>query len=140
MHDVFIGIGSNLGDRQKHCDDAIALMEASGIHLARRSPMRETEPWGVTDQPRFINMVVRVGTNLTPYQLLGTLKGIERDMGRERTEKWGPRIIDLDILLFDDLSIDEEDLTIPHPHMFERDFVLEPMKEIAPGVLGRYTS
>jgi 2-amino-4-hydroxy-6-hydroxymethyldihydropteridine diphosphokinase len=138
MYDVFIGIGSNLGNREDNCNDAIRRLGRSGIEIIARSSMYETEPWGVTDQPKFINMVIRIGTTLEPSELLAALKEIERKMGRVDTGKWGPRVIDLDILLYGDLVIDEPDLTIPHPHMFERDFVLKPLSEIAPEIIRNY--
>ena len=94
--------------------------------------MHETEPWGVKDQPRFINMAIEVETGLDPKELLKIIKNVERELGRKKSSKWGPRIIDLDILLFEDLILKEDDLEIPHPSMHERDFVLKPLCEIAP--------
>lgn len=94
--------------------------------------MHETEPWGMKDQPRFINMVLEIETELEPEELLGILKDIEKKVGREESFKWGPRTIDLDILLFDDITLNRDDLKIPHPLMQERDFVLRPLCEIAP--------
>jgi 2-amino-4-hydroxy-6-hydroxymethyldihydropteridine diphosphokinase len=132
MHIVHIGIGSNLGNRQENCLEAIRQLEQHGIEVIRRSSMIETEPWGVKDQPRFVNMAIEAATVLPPAQLLDLLKGIERGMGRTPTATWGPRIIDLDILFYDDLIIDAEDLTIPHPFLHEREFVLRPLAEIAP--------
>ena len=132
MPTVFLGIGSNLGDRQGNCKKAISLLEDSGLTVTRRSSMYETKPWGYADQPMFINMAVAADTTLTPAELLALLKKIESDMGRQAGIKWGPRIIDLDILLFDDITINEQDLVIPHPLMHKRDFVLGPLTEIAP--------
>jgi 2-amino-4-hydroxy-6-hydroxymethyldihydropteridine diphosphokinase len=129
---VHIGIGSNLGNRQENCLEAIRLLGEHGIKVIKRSSMIETEPWGVKDQPRFINMAVEVETELTPEELLKLLKVIEKDMGREATVHWGPRNIDLDILFFNDLVIDTEELKIPHPYLQERQFVLEPLAEISP--------
>ena len=129
---VYIGIGTNLGNRQKNCSRAIELLEKRGIFVKKMSSMHETEPWGVTDQPQFINVALEVETELEPYHLLRTLKDIEREIGRGETFKWGPRIIDLDILLFDDLVLREPSLQIPHPLMQERDFVLKPLCDIAP--------
>jgi len=129
---VCIGIGSNLGDRERNCLDALGLMEQNGIAVLVRSATYETSPWGVTDQPDFINMAVEAGTDLSPLDLLRLLKKIEREMGRTNEAKWGPRIIDLDILLYDDLVLDSEELVIPHPLMLQRDFVLRPLAEIAP--------
>ncbi|MEE9524737.1 MAG: 2-amino-4-hydroxy-6-hydroxymethyldihydropteridine diphosphokinase [Thermodesulfovibrionales bacterium] len=139
MYDVFIGIGSNLGNREDNCNNAIQQISKVGIEIIARSSMYETEPWGITDQPKFINMVVRVGTDMEPSELLEVLKAIEKKMGRQDSPGWGPRLIDLDILLYGDLVIDEPDLKVPHPHMFERDFVLKPLSEIAPEIIKKYT-
>ncbi len=130
---VYLGLGSNLGDREKNCLEALRLLGEHGISVVRKSSLIETEPWGLTDQPRFINMAAEVETGLLPLQFLALLMKIENAMGRNRAEKWGPRIIDLDILLYDDLRIETEGLTVPHPLMHERDFVLRPLAEIAPG-------
>lgn len=129
---AYIGIGSNLGNRQKNCCRAIELIEKRGIVVKKKSSMYETEPWGLTDQPLFINMALEVETELEPYHLLKTLKDIEKEIGRGETFKWGPRIIDLDILLFDDLFLRDNSLKIPHPFIQERDFVLKPLCDIAP--------
>lgn len=129
---AYIGIGSNLGNRQKNCLRAIELLEKEGVVIKKRSSMYETDPWGVKDQPRFINMAIEIETGLKPKDILRTLKNVERELGREESFKWGPRSIDLDILLFDDLILKEDDLEIPHPLMHERDFVLKPLCEIAP--------
>lgn len=129
---AYIGIGSNLGNRQENCLHAIELLEEKGIIVKKRSSMHETEPWGVKDQPRFINMTIEIETGLEPKEFLRILKNVERELGREKSFKWGPRSIDLDILLFDDLVLKEDDLEIPHPFMHERDFVLKPLCEIAP--------
>jgi len=131
MSTVYIGIGSNRGDRHKNCLRAIELLKESGLSVTKQSPMHETKPWGVTGQPAFINMAVEVDTVLAPVRLLDLLKKIERDMGRQKTIRWGPRIIDLDILLYDDLCLDTDSLIIPHPLMHEREFVLGPLSEIA---------
>ncbi len=129
---VHIGIGSNLGSREKNCMKSLDLLSAAGIVVRKRSSMHETEPWGVREQPDFINMVVEVETGLEPLKLLKALKEIEDKMGREETHKWGPRIIDLDILFYNDLVIDTPELKIPHPLIHEREFVLKPLSEIAP--------
>lgn len=129
---VYIGIGSNLGNRQKNCCRAIELLEKKGIVVKKISSVYDTEPWGVTDQPRFINIAIEVETKLEPYQLLIALKDIEKEIGRGETFKWGPRIVDMDILLFDDLFLQDNSLQIPHPLMHKRDFVLKPLCEIAP--------
>jgi dihydroneopterin aldolase/2-amino-4-hydroxy-6-hydroxymethyldihydropteridine diphosphokinase len=131
---VYIGIGSNLGNRQENCLHAIELLQKKGIIVTKRSSLYETEPWGVKDQPRFINMAIEIETPLEPGELLKTLKNVENELGREQTLQWGPRIIDLDILLFDDIILNEDNLKIPHPLLHERDFALRPLCEIAPDV------
>lgn len=129
---VYVGIGSNLGDRERNCLRAIDLMEERSLKVSRRSRTYETEPWGVKDQPRFINMAVSVETALEPRKVLGLLKDVEKLMGRQETVRYGSRVIDLDILLYDSLVVKEPGLEIPHPLMHERDFVLVPLAEIAP--------
>lgn len=132
MATVYIGIGSNLGDREANCLRAIDLMAERGLKVKKRSGAYETEPWGVEDQPKFINMAVSVETNAGPLELLRILKDIEKLLGRRETVRYGPRVLDLDILLYDSLVLDEPALRIPHPLMHERDFVLLPLAEIAP--------
>ncbi|GBD99209.1 bifunctional folate synthesis protein [bacterium BMS3Abin07] len=139
MHDVFIGIGSNIGNREDNCNRVINRIDEAGMEIVSRSSMYETEPWGVKTQPLFINMVIRVRTDADPHDLLRQLQSIEKEMGRQKGPKWAPRVIDLDILLYDDLTVDEPDLKIPHPYMSEREFVLKPLSEIAPDVTRRYT-
>lgn len=132
---VYIGIGSNLGDRRQNCLRALDYLKDSNLRIVRASSQYDTEPWGHTNQPRFINMVVEVSTDLSARDLLAALKKIEIMMGRTTTFKWGPRIIDLDILIYNDLNLNEEDLKIPHPHLHERKFVLQPLSEIAPELI-----
>ncbi|NCO67173.1 MAG: 2-amino-4-hydroxy-6-hydroxymethyldihydropteridine diphosphokinase [Nitrospirae bacterium CG_4_10_14_0_8_um_filter_41_23] len=134
MSVVYIGIGSNLGNRQENCLRAIELLQEKGIIVTKRSSLYETEPWGVKDQPLFINMAIEIETGLKPEELLRMLKDTEREMGRKDSSKWGPRIIDLDILLFDNIVLNNKNLKIPHPLMHERDFVLRPLCEIAPDI------
>ena len=129
---VHIGIGSNLGNREENCEKAIGLLIESGIIVTRMSSLIETEPWGVTNQQKFINAAVEAHTDLGPEELLSTLKKIEREMGRQLSLKWGPRLVDLDILFYDDLVMKTDDLEIPHPYIKEREFVLRPLAEIAP--------
>ncbi len=129
---VFLGLGSNLGKRRRNCLRAIEFLQAKGLIIKRTSSFYETEPWGYQNQPRFINMVIEVETELGPDELLKMLKGIERRMGRKDGLRWGPRIIDIDILIYNDRVIDKKDLVIPHPHMHKREFVLRPLSEIAP--------
>jgi len=131
----YVGIGSNLGNRQENCLRAVEILEKRGIKVQKRSSLYETEPWGFTDQPLFINMVVQIETTLNPNDLLRLLKSIECEIGRQDSFHWGPRIIDLDILLYNALVLNEENLHIPHPHLHEREFVLRPLNEIAPDVI-----
>jgi 2-amino-4-hydroxy-6-hydroxymethyldihydropteridine diphosphokinase len=129
---VYLSLGSNLGDREKHLRDALAQIGSLG-RLSAISSFYETEPVDVTDQGWFVNCAAALETTMTPDELIASLLGIEREMGRrERTQNKGPRIIDLDILLFGDRVIDSEELTVPHPAMQQRRFVLEPLAEIAP--------
>ncbi len=132
MNIAYIGIGSNIGNREENCRKAIRLLEENGISVKRQSSMHDTEPWGVKDQPKFINMAIEIETNKNPEDLLGILKNIERQMGRTESVKWGQRIIDLDILLYDALILETPHLEIPHPFMHDREFVLKPLAEIAP--------
>lgn len=136
MATAYIGIGTNIGERVANVDRALSLMSDAGIRLIRCSSLHETTPWGVTDQPNFINAAAMVETDLAPHDLFTTLKSIERRMGRLfEQERWGPRVIDLDILLYDDEVIDTHDLKVPHPLMHERAFVLVPLNEIAPDAM-----
>jgi 2-amino-4-hydroxy-6-hydroxymethyldihydropteridine diphosphokinase len=132
MPAVYIALGSNLGDREKNCLRAIELLKEKGIEILKASKMHETEPWGVKEQPRFINMAAEIKTDMAPHELLKLLKDIEKKMGRAETIRWGPRVIDIDILLWGDLILKTPELTIPHPLMHGRKFVLEPLSEIAP--------
>ena len=127
---VYLSLGSNIGDREAHLRDAIARLAAEGRVVAVSS-FYETEPVEVTDQAWFLNCAVALETTDTPEQLMAALLKIERDMGRQRVQRKGPRTIDLDILLFGDAIIDSPDLTIPHRAMHERRFVLAPLAEIA---------
>lgn len=131
MSTAYISIGSNLGEREENCKKATNLIRKNGIAVTKQSKMYETEPWGVKNQPKFINMAIEVETDKRPDELLMLLKQIEKDLGRTETVKWGPRVIDLDILLYNDLVLDTPDLKIPHPHLHEREFVLRPLNEIA---------
>ena len=131
--DVYIGIGSNLGDRVFNCLDSIdRINRLSGCSAAARSSIFETEPVGVTGQDYYLNCAVRVTTSQSPSRLLTNLMDIESAMGRVRIEKWGARIIDLDILLFGNEVIKFPDLEIPHPLLHKREFVLEPLAQLAP--------
>jgi 2-amino-4-hydroxy-6-hydroxymethyldihydropteridine diphosphokinase len=130
MARAFVGLGANLGDREASIRQAARLVGAS-----RLSTIRETEPWGFADQPMFLNAVAEVDTELSARQLLDRLLEIERELGRERGgPRYGPRTVDLDLLLYGDLVLDEPGLTVPHPRIAERAFVLEPLFELDPGL------
>ena len=154
MHQVYLGLGSNLGDREEHIRQAIRLIGERVGEVTRRSSLIETEPWGFESENRFLNGVVLCETDKTPRQVLTLTQQIERDLGRKkksrisqldprtsqlaprtshlapRTSNYADRPIDIDILLYDYLTVDEPDLKIPHPLMHERDFVMIPLKEI----------
>ena len=132
MQMVYLGIGSNIGGRENNCLRAISLLGENGLKITKRSAMYETEPWGVKDQPRFINMAVEAETDVSPRDLLALIKKIESEMGRRTGKKWGPRVIDIDILMYENIQMNEVDLSIPHSLMHEREFVLRPLSEIAP--------
>jgi len=136
MKIVFLGIGSNLGDRQSNLEQAVAKIEELVGHVLAYSSIYETEPWGFQSSDEFLNIVVKIETNLTPYEVLEKILKIESLLGRIRGEEhYSSRLIDIDILLFDDLIIDEVNLKIPHPLMHERRFVLVPLCEIASEVI-----
>jgi 2-amino-4-hydroxy-6-hydroxymethyldihydropteridine diphosphokinase len=153
---AFISIGSNLGDRKENLEKALEGMltktktktkTGPAVETIKKSSLYETRPWGRADQPLFINAAVEVETSFSPRELLGFLKRLEAEMGRPPSigkDRWGPRVIDLDIVFYGDMVVREEGLTIPHPHAHERDFVMVPLEEIAPGfvhpVLGKRVS
>jgi len=129
---AYIGIGSNLGNRDLNCFQSIELMKAGSGVVEACSSLHETKAWGVADQPYFINMAVKLVTSYEPLALLQRLQQIEKTMGREKTFRWGPRVIDLDILFYDNLTVVTPELVIPHPGAHERLFVLKPVIDIAP--------
>src|SRR5208337_3709957 len=130
---AFIGLGSNLGDREAYLETARrALTDGEGIFLIGVSSLYETEPVGYTEQGWFLNQVVEVATGLDPWELLRVLQGIEQDLGRQRLIRWGPRVVDLDLLLYGDIVLNSPELTVPHPRLYERSFVLAPLAEITP--------
>lgn len=130
---IALGLGANVGDREANIRAAVAKLAArSGIMVARVSSLYATAPVGLTDQPEFLNAVVLVETGLPPRELLAACLAVERELGRERTVRWGPRTIDIDVLLYDDIVMVAEELTLPHPRMAERCFVLVPLAEVAP--------
>ncbi len=129
---IFIALGSNLGNKEKNLKDALRLLSCKGITVCRVSDFFTTKPYGVTDQPDFLNAVAEVETDKSPMELLHILLQIEQEMGRRRTRRWGERNIDLDLLLYDNQIIDLPDLKVPHPDMQNREFVLCPLAQIAP--------
>lgn len=129
-HIAYVALGSNLGDREGNLRRALELMPQAEIQVSAVSKFMESEPYGVTDQPKFINAVARVKTDLEPMALLDILLGIENTMGRVRRRHWGERNIDLDLLLYDDVRMQTEKLTLPHPDMQNRDFVMKPLAEV----------
>ena len=130
---VYVGLGSNLGDREASIRAALeALAELPDTALIRASSLYDTEPMGEIDQPDFLNAVAELDTGLAPRQLMWNLLLIEKRLGRVRTSRWGPRIIDLDLLLAEDQVIDEPDLQLPHPELTRRSFVLVPLVELVP--------
>lgn len=136
MSTAYISIGSNLGDRLKYIKEAIKKIKKSKeVKICRASAVYETQPVEKRDQPWFLNMVLELETSLEPLNLLELLLEIEEQMGRKRTRRYGPRNIDLDLLLYDDLVLNSDMLTLPHPRMHERRFVLVPLAEIAPQVV-----
>jgi len=134
---AYVGLGANLGDREGALRRALEALDAQeGIDVAAVSTLSETDPVGYLDQPLFLNAAARLETELAPRELLETLLRVERELGRDRSgPRFGPRTIDLDLLLYGELELDEEGLTVPHPRLHERRFVLEPLAELAPGLL-----
>lgn len=129
---AYIALGSNLGDKEKNLRRALLLLTQQGVEVVRVSSFLSTEPYGVTDQPQFLNAVACVRTSLTPLALLDVLLATELAMGRVRLRHWGERNIDLDLLLYENVVLDLPRLHLPHPDMQNRDFVLLPLAEIAP--------
>jgi 2-amino-4-hydroxy-6-hydroxymethyldihydropteridine diphosphokinase len=134
MAEALLALGGNVGDVRATLDHAIAMLCDGQVRLKARSSDYETPPWGVEDQPRFVNLCIAVETSLSPQALLTRAQAVEQAFGRrrEQEQRWGPRPIDIDVLAYDDLRLDEPDLTLPHPRLFERAFVLVPLAEIAP--------
>ena len=132
FHTAYLALGSNLGDKEANLRRALELVQQRGVEVVKTSGFICTEPYGVTDQPQFLNGVCEVRTSLEPLELLQTLLEIEQEMGRVRLRHWGERNIDLDLLLYEDVVMDTPELILPHPDMQNRDFVLLPLAEIAP--------
>jgi 2-amino-4-hydroxy-6-hydroxymethyldihydropteridine diphosphokinase len=132
VHTVYLSLGSNIGDRRRHLDDALKFLPEAGVSILRVSRVYETEPQDFRAQPQFLNLVAEAETRLFPLQVLRAVERAERRLGRKRAIAKGPRIIDIDILLYDESKVDVGDLQIPHPRMAFRRFVLEPLAELAP--------
>lgn len=126
----YLGLGSNLGTRARNLSAARRRLRQKGVRILRQSRVIETEPWGVIDQPRFLNQVIEIEWSRTPRQLLAIAKAVEREGGRRRTRRWGPRVIDVDILLLGDARVAEKDLVIPHPRIAVRPFVVASLEEL----------
>ena len=133
MTTAYIGLGSNLGDRLGYLQAAVAALSSRGLEPAGVSSVYESDALG-PPQPDYLNAVVSVSTSLSARELLEALKAVEAELGRQHTQRWGPREIDLDLLLYGDEMLEEDGLTIPHPEMTKRSFVLVPLLEIAPGL------
>lgn len=138
MRRVYLSLGSNLGDRREYLRRALEMLSGlPGTRLISTSSVIETPPWGKTDQPTFLNMAAELETSLPPEELLDGIRAIEDALGRRRTEQWGPRTLDIDILVFEGEERDTPALKLPHPYLVERRFVLEPLAEIAPNLVVR---
>ena len=129
---AYLSLGSNLGNREGMLQEALRLLQAPDLRVVRVSPVYETEPMELRDQPWFLNLVAEIETDLLPRQLLARTRKIEKELGRKRKVSKGPRTIDIDILLYGSFVIDTPDLQVPHPRMAERRFVLEPLAQLAP--------
>jgi 2-amino-4-hydroxy-6-hydroxymethyldihydropteridine diphosphokinase len=135
MAEALLALGGNVGDVRATLDRAVAMLCGGGrVRLVARSSDYRTPPWGVTDQPAFINLALVVETALSPRALLARALAVEAALGRDRAQerRWGPRTVDIDLIAYDDIAVDEPDLTLPHPRALERAFVLAPLAEIAP--------
>ena len=134
MHTVYLGLGTNLGDRRMNLQTAIRALPPA-VLVRAESKIYETPAWGYEDQPRFLNMAIEAQTELAPKDLLAHIKEIERRLGRKATFRWGPRVIDIDILFFDELVLESPQLIIPHARLQERAFVLVPLRDLAPDLM-----
>ena len=135
MTRAYVGLGANLGPREVTLLRAVDLLAATdGVEIVAVSQLRETDPVGVVDQPAFLNGAVAIDTTLAPRELLDVLLATERALGRVRAERWGPRTIDLDLLVYGDEVVDEPGLRVPHPRLAERRFVLEPLADLDPAL------
>ncbi|KAA5806988.1 2-amino-4-hydroxy-6-hydroxymethyldihydropteridine diphosphokinase [Thermoanaerobacterium thermosaccharolyticum] len=135
MTDTYMSIGSNVGDREGYLKSALIKLAKNSVIIEKVSPIYETEPVGYKEQGKFLNAVVQTKTELKPHELLKIINTVEKELGRERLIRWGPRTIDIDILLYGDVTINDDDLKIPHERMWERAFVLVPLNDIAPNIV-----
>lgn len=135
MHRVFCSLGSNQGDRLAYIQNGVKLLLGIGCENVTSSGVYETKAWGLKEQPDFLNICLGLDTELEAYQFLDAIIQIERQLGRQREIKWGPRTLDIDILLYDEVVLKEDILTIPHPYMQVRKFVIMPLAELAPNVI-----
>ena len=129
---AFLGLGTNLGDRAHYLKEAILALASPALTIVAISRIYETEPWGVMDQPQYWNQAIEIETVLEPLDLLHVCQEIELQLGRERKVHWGPRTIDIDLLIYDNRASETEELMLPHPYLEDRAFVLAPLREIAP--------
>ena len=127
---AYLGLGTNLGSRRRNLSAARRRLRQKGVRIVRQSSIIETAPWGDSDQPRFLNQVLEVEWDQTPRRLLAAAKAVEREGGRKPTRRWGPRVIDVDILLFGAAHVSDRDLQIPHPGINEREFVQKSLREL----------
>lgn len=134
LHEVYISLGSNIGDKKSNLQKAIALISIK-CEVVAQSSLYETAPWGNINQDNFVNQVIYLKTLYSPKNLMTFLLAVESEMGRIREDKWGPRTIDLDILFYDDVIIDEEKLKVPHPQISARKFILTPMAELSQSLI-----
>ena len=135
MNETYLSLGSNEGDRMLWLQKAIELLSANCGTITKKSSVYETAAWGINDQPDFLNMAVQLQTTKTPTELLAAILNVETSLGRQRTVRWGPRTLDIDILLYNNGVIETPGLIIPHPYLHERLFTLLPLAEIAPGYM-----
>lgn len=135
-YSVFLGLGSNLGEREKFLNRAVAELKSDdGVKIVWASSVYESEPFDKTDQPKFLNAAIEIETQFSPVELVEVIKRVELNLGRTSNERWGPREIDIDILLYDGLVYEDDSLHVPHAGLAERKFVLIPLKEIAPDLV-----
>ncbi|MCE9674848.1 2-amino-4-hydroxy-6-hydroxymethyldihydropteridine diphosphokinase [Paraclostridium bifermentans] len=131
MSKSYLGLGTNIGDRIRYINEALKILNSNpNINITKKSKLYETKAWGYKDQADFLNMCIEIETSLNPYELLNVCQGVEKDLNRERKIRWGPRTIDVDILFFNDIILQEENLEIPHPRIKERAFVLIPLIDL----------